>query len=109
MRSAECGVAESGNGCIHWLKWRFSARKNGLRRVTRIPDCDGRKKAYLGHYKKSFFDPSKNAGFLHFLKIAKKHPFRSINTGVSCNSAFFVFVPKRVKNRLKKNIVSNLP
>jgi hypothetical protein len=36
--------------------------------VARILDCDGRKKACLGHYKKSFFGSAKNAGFLQFLK-----------------------------------------
>ena len=42
----------------------------------RIPDCDGRKKGHLGHYKKSFFRPLKKCCFFALFEIVQKRAFQ---------------------------------
>jgi hypothetical protein len=77
--------------------------------ITRTPDFDGRKKAYLGHYKKSFFRPLKKCGSLAVFHNCPTSRVSVNEYGPVENSAVFDFGPKQVQNTLKKNIVSNLP
>jgi hypothetical protein len=85
----------------------FAAQK-WVGRGTWIPDCDGRKRGHLGHYKKRIFHPLEKHGFFALFE-------KRLNTLVAINKdrhsiyfTFFIFVPKRGENRVKKNIVSNL-
>jgi len=68
-----------------------------------------RKGATWGITKKEFFAPSKKAVFLHFFEKRLKTLVLINKYGHFIKIAFFVFVPKQVENRVKINIVSNLP
>jgi len=77
VRSEECG-ARSREGPVFigdYGKWGMEYWSIG------VVEGDGRKKACLGHYKKVFFESSKNAVFLQILKIVSKCLFQSMNTG----------------------------
>ena len=85
-------------------------------RLERGPDLPGRraagrcrKRADLDHYKKTFFRPSKNHGFFALFENRQKTLVSVNEDGPSVKVAFFVFLPKQVKNRVEINIVSNLP
>ena len=75
VRNAECGVME-------WLyslvKVEVSVAQKWFGRITWIPDCDGRKKGHLGHYKKSFFRPLEKHCFFAVFENRSKTPV-SIN------------------------------
>ena len=60
--------------------------------------------------KKVFFDPSKNAVFLHFLKIAEKRRVSINEYRRLVKVQHFLFLLQNgSKTGFKKNIVSNLP
>ncbi len=52
---------------MEWLcllvKGEVSVAQKWFGWIARIPNCDGRKKACLGHYKKSFFGSAKKPLF----------------------------------------------
>jgi len=68
-----------------------------------------RKKGQLGHYKKRIFRPLLKCGIFALFENRQKTPASVNKDGHLVKAAFWVFVPKRVKNRVKKNIASNLP
>ena len=78
-------------------------------KTTPIFDLKCRKKAYLGYYKKSIFRPLQKTAFFALFENGQKNIVVTNKDRPFMKSDFFVFRPKRVKNALKKNIVSNLP
>ncbi len=105
-RNAEWGVGKSL--CL-LVKVEVCAVRESIDRVTRISDCDGRKKGHLGHYKKSIFGPLEKDAFFALFKKRQGTPVSINKYGPFINTNVLLFVPKRVKNGVKKNIVSNLP
>ena len=67
------------------------------------------KKRALGSLQKNFFQPLNKCCFLAGFEKRQKTPVSINKDRCLVKPAFFIFVPKQVKNRLKKNIVSNLP
>jgi hypothetical protein len=67
------------------------------------------KKGLLGSLKKRIFRPRENDGFFALFEKRHKTPVAINKYGHLVKRGFFVFVPKRVKNRVEKNIVSSLP
>jgi len=97
--NAECGVRE-------WLyslvKVEVLAFKILVVTPGRRPALHGRKKACLGHYKKRIFRPlEKSCFFAEFENEVKTLVWINEDRGL-VKFIFFVFLPKRVKNRLKK-------
>jgi hypothetical protein len=58
---------------------------------------------------KKFFQHSKKRDFFALFKKRQQTPVSVNKYRCLVKPTFFTFVPKRVKNSLKKNIVSNLP
>jgi hypothetical protein len=67
------------------------------------------KKGVVCALQKNFFHPRKKHGFFADFANGWKMPVAVHEYGPSVNASFFDFGRKRVKNTLKKNIVSNLP
>jgi len=67
------------------------------------------KKRALGSLQKKYFSALEKDGFFALFENRQKTPVSINKDGRLMKMAFLVFVPKRVKNRLKINIASNLP
>ncbi len=109
----ECGTRNAGCGVREWpyslVNIAVSVVQKWFGRGTRISEYDGRKRGHLGHYKKTFFTRLEKDGFLAVFENCPETHIAINNYRCFINPAFLVFTPKRVKNRFKKNIVSNLP
>ena len=105
MRNAECGVRE----CLYSLV-RVEVSRNAKMFWQGHPDSGLRlqKKGPFRSLQKRFFStPPKNRFFCIFDNL---QTLVLINEyGCLVKAAFFDIAPKRVKNRVKKNIVLNLP
>ncbi len=93
-----------------YLLVKIDVLMSGLRRArSDAPHLgDGRKRGVFGHYKKRIFRSAKNYGFSADFEKRCAIPILINEYGYSMNCAFLLFGQKRVKNTLKKNIVSNL-
>jgi len=105
--------AEWGRRVREWLCSLVIVEVLELRNLVILPGrrpafwC--RKRGYLGHYKKRIFRPLKKGGFFALFEKRLKTLVLINKYGHFIKIAFFVFVPKQVENRVKINIVSNLP